>query len=373
MSWVGWAVALFVINVSPDFRDSKDAPQEDAEPVKTGLIYKNRPYGFESIFNPITVTLNAGIEQIQFSGESRKIFKFDYGTSFNNVNRNVFKPFGPINRLGWGRFLKTEIFPLSWTKDRAQWVPNYQLHLLGGGWTARGLLEWYEYHGFPYPWVFTLVNYQIYQWFNEMFENGKHKGDNTDAIADIWVFNTVGLLLFMNDSVTRFFIEELHFAEWSPQPSFNVLDGTLQNNSQRFTMKWFSPWSERVGLFYHFGTTGMAGLTVRTDEQYSISAAGGFRAQRLKTLDQQKNVKTADLAWTAGLFLDRNNTPLVSILASAFYEDLGSINIYPGILRIGPIQFGAWATLKTNSRVVVGLTTVYAPGLAVGHRERLNK
>jgi len=345
--------------------DAKRKSEEErkAEVLERNIVYKARPYGFESIFNPVTISLNAGIEQIQFNGGKRNIFKFDYATSSSNVWKNVSRPVGPISRLGWGRFFKTEVFPISFSKDEAQWWPNYSLHLFGGGLTGRGLTEWYDYHGFSHPWIWSFVNYQAYQWLNEIYENGKFRGDNTDAIADMWIFNNIGFALFAWDPFAKFFVDTLNFADWSPQPMFLVNDATLQNNSQRFTMKYFFPWTKRWALFYHFGTTGMLGLTHKLEHEYAVSVAGGFQAKRLKTVRTQGRVRTADLTWTAGMFIDRGNTPLLSLTASAFYEDLASLNIYPGLMRFGNFSFGMAAGLKTDDKFFMGLSTIYTPGI----------
>lgn len=349
-------------------------PEESAtkEPLGTpSFFYKNLDYGADSVFNPITVMINAGYEMIHLDPESPKnILDIDYKVGFQNVFQNFISPIKPINRQGWWNFTKRELLPLTWGNGAA-WTANYMIHLLGGGATARGLAEWYEAHGVPAPWILSFVNFQAYQWMNEVVENGSQKGDSTDEIADLWLFNNIGFFLFTNDTVSKFFSETLHFADWSPQGMFNLRDGSLEGNSQRWTMKFFFPWSDKVGLFYHFGTAGLFGLTFRLNPSDSISAGAGIRAKKVMISDEKKTKeRSVSLGLTGGLFWDRNNTPLISLVASPFGDDIGNFNLYPGLLRIGSFSFGAMVGLKSRGRFYAGISTIYTPGLGVSSFKR---
>lgn len=352
----------FLINSEPGNSSSNDAPET------SHFFYKHYDYGADSVFNPVTVMINAGYEMIHLDPESPKnILHIDYKTGFQNVFKNFISPIKPINRQGWWNFTKRELLPLTWGNGAA-WTANYMIHLIGGGATARGLAEWYATHDFPAPWIMSFINFQVYQWMNEVVENGSQKGDSTDEIADLWLFNNVGFFLFLNDDVSRFFSETLHLADWSPQGMFNLRDATLEGNSQRWTMKLFLPWSDRIGLFYHFGTAGLFGLTFRLDSTDSVSIGGGIRAKKVLVSEKTKtNLRSVSLGLTGGLFWDRNNTPLMSIVASPFGDDIGNFNVYPGLLRIGSFSFGSMIGLKSKGRFYAGISTIYTPGIGLSN------
>ena len=50
--------------------------------------------------------------------------------------------------IGWKTFLKSEIL---FSLKNGQWLPNYTLHLLGGGMEYARLADYYTYHGLKYP------------------------------------------------------------------------------------------------------------------------------------------------------------------------------------------------------------------------------
>ena len=71
-----------------------------------------------------------------------------------NVVKNVANPFTAIRYdgdHGWATFLSTEVFPLSYGRNTARWVPNYSLHLLGGGETYAWMREWFLAREAPAP------------------------------------------------------------------------------------------------------------------------------------------------------------------------------------------------------------------------------
>ncbi|MBK6291975.1 MAG: hypothetical protein IPF59_09530 [Ignavibacteria bacterium] len=96
------------------------------------LFYKPLPYGSMSMFTPWGVVLNGSYDVLQLDGKDRRITKLPYGTGFLNVLENTFvHPGATISQIGWGKWLTTEVFPLNFTKEGGQWLPNYQLHLIG--------------------------------------------------------------------------------------------------------------------------------------------------------------------------------------------------------------------------------------------------
>src|ERR1041385_6235267 len=87
-------------------------------------------YGSQTLYGPLYVFLNRGFDILQIRPGSRNVFDQPYGSDAANLARNLANPFPAIADDGWGKFLREEIFPLSYTDETARWVPNYTLHLL---------------------------------------------------------------------------------------------------------------------------------------------------------------------------------------------------------------------------------------------------
>ncbi len=119
--------------------------QAEPEPY----FYKGYNYGSQALYGPLWVFLNRGFDVLQDRNDSRGIFQQEYLHNGENVGRNLLNPFPGISQRGWGRFFREEIFPLSFTQGTARWVPNYTLHLIGGGVTYTGLSEWFRQNHSP--------------------------------------------------------------------------------------------------------------------------------------------------------------------------------------------------------------------------------
>src|SRR3954470_3204678 len=98
-------------------------------------FYRGYDYGSQSLYNPIYVLVNRGFDVLQLAPHDRDLYKQEYLLNLRNVWDNVKDPFPAINRRGWWKFTREEILPLSWGSNNARWMPNYGLHLIGGGQT----------------------------------------------------------------------------------------------------------------------------------------------------------------------------------------------------------------------------------------------
>jgi hypothetical protein len=328
-------------------------------------FYKGRNYGSEALYNPLNVILNGSYDIIQLDGHDKKIFNFPYADAATNVMRNLGSPFGPISRYGWGNFLQDQIFPMHLTRKDAQWWPNYQLHLIGGGMNYTMMSEWYAAHNIPYPKVFSFTTLAAYHLLNEFVENASYSGDNVDPIADIYVFDAGGILLFSFDNVNRFFSRDLNLADWSRQPTFMLNDGSLQNNGQYFSIKWKFPFSERWHFFYYFGMNGLTGLSYKMPDQSAFSVGFGLRAKNLELVDTSLHKETISTIWNAGVFYDRDNSLIASVFFSGLTDDLLNVNAYPGLFRLGPVSPGLWVIVRKDGNILGGISTNWTPGIGL--------
>lgn len=333
--------------------------------AQDGFFYNGKNYGSEALYNPFNLILNGSFDIIQLDGHNRNIFKFPYTTAAKNVFSNLGNPLKAINEVGWGKFISREIFPVEFAKKGAQWWPNYQLHLVGGGMTYAATTEWYEYNKIPYPEVMSIATLTIYHLMNEIVENGSYQGTNADPIADIYVFDIGGIILFSFDNVKSFFKEELNLADWSLQPSFTLRNMSLHNNGQYFSVKWKIPFwqNEKWHIFYLCGMNGLTGLSYKFNKEETFSLGAGLRAKNLFAVDAAGRQLTVQMVWNVGLFYDKNNSLMTSLFFSGLTDYFMNLNIYPGVLKIGRFSPGLWAVLQKNGNVILGISTIYTPGL----------
>ena len=179
----------------------------------TYYFYHGLPYGSEKNFHPLTVIVNGGFGIMQIDNRSTKINSIDFRTGASNVWMNITHPFREVKKFGVNKFLTSEVIPTKLKASGAQWVPNYQLHLIGGGMTYRTMYEWYRYHKYQNPRVQALVSLAVYNFLNEIVENNSYEGTNVDPIADMLIFDPLSVLLFSFDPVARFFGRTLHMAD----------------------------------------------------------------------------------------------------------------------------------------------------------------
>jgi len=295
-------------------------------------------------------------------------FDIDYRRGARNLWKNLRDPFGSIQNEGWGRFLQEEIIPISTSSRGARYWPNYTQHLIGGGMSWRLIKEWFRAHEWPAAGWFATGTMLGYHVLNEIVETSDYDGWTTDPVADLYIFDPAGILLFSSDRVARFFSETLHMADWSYQIAYDPWDRTLENMGQNFALKLRLPRSQRWFLFYHYGTHGEIGLSYRQDDGDAFSFGAGLMAGKLIQLDD--GVRTVDLVPTAGLFWDRDNSLMAALMFADTQAYRWRLNVYPGVVRVGGWSPGLFAAINASDRFEAGITfsTESPLGLARGGR-----
>jgi hypothetical protein len=337
------------------------------------LFYHGRHFGSEANFNPVSMILNSGYGILQYPNRSRKIFEIDYANGFRNVMRNVmWHPFTSINRYGWSRFIGDEVIPMDVNKKNAQYWPNYQNHLIGAGMEYVLVCEWYRYHNYPAPVWLGTGTMLVYHVMNETVENGSYIGDNVDPIADLLIFDPLGMVLFSLNGVPEFFAGTLNLAEWSAQICYNPWTQTVENEGVNYSIKYKLPFSERWSLFYYWGMTGLVGLSYDAGEGRNLSFGAGLRAKELVPVGDQSIERklTTKLTWNVGAFYDRENSLLASVLISGISDYKLHINIYPGVVSIASVSPGLFCAFGDGGKFVSGINFSYVPfGLSAGVSE----
>lgn len=312
----------------------------------------------------MTVMINNGYDIQQLGDRPRNILDLPYRSASANVWRSITHPRKTISEYGTYDFISSELLPLRFSIKHVQWWPNYNGHFIGGGMTYRKLVDWYNYYNFPRPKLLGLATTAAYHYLHEVVENHYYSGYNGDAVADLLFFNLGGVLLFSNDKVALFFKEKLHMSDWSQMPSFRLMDKTLQNSGQHFTIKIDLPSSEKWQVFYTFGMDGLLGMSYKIDPEHSISFGGGAIGRELVDVDAEKNINTVKLIGTLGIFYDRNQSLLASIKVGNHIDYQAVINVYPGVLKLGRFSPGLWTAINRDGEYLLGITTLWTPGLA---------
>jgi hypothetical protein len=326
-------------------------------------FFRTYNYGSEAIFNPISVFVNGGCDTYQQLDRPSTFQAIPWKNGATSVWRSVTSPLPVISDFGWNRFLSQEIFPTSLDRDRTQWVPNYMLHLVGGGMESRKLAEWYDYHDFPIPYVLGAVTVQAFEFFNEMVENGPAIYPNEDCIPDFLVFQPLGILLFSSDKVCEFFSSELNLNDWSQSAALSFTPLAFRNPGQNFVMKYALTKSKSTSLFFLFGNFGILGLSFKRNPEDAISIGAGLASTGVKSLPVQNGVpsNTVESGPMAGIYYDRNNSLLMSLVYSASKNCRLRLNVYPGVISSSYFSPGLFITVADPGVVIAGVTMKILP------------
>ncbi len=312
-------------------------PRAAAQYGPAYFYYQGIPYGSQATISPAAAVLHSGYYSFQIDNRPDVPFDLAYEAGLANVLANLANPFAAIGDYGWGRFFTTEVLPNP-SKEGAQWVPNYFGHILGEGLVYRVTFEWYRYHGVANARLLAILSTLTGAMLNEVVENGTYDGPNVDPIADFYLFNPLGILVFSSESAARFFARDLGLAYWPQQAALDPVSGALHNTGYRTVFR-VHPFRWRLGLFASYGNQGLAGLSYRLSWRDRLTVGAGIAARELLEVDTGDPGRqlTADVGPAFGVFFDRNNSLLASLIATPEKLDKIVLNVYPGIL--GPRGF----------------------------------
>ncbi|MCX6120335.1 MAG: hypothetical protein NTX44_01795 [Ignavibacteriales bacterium] len=320
-------------------------------------------YGSESTFNPISLIANGGFDELQSYWRSSALSDIPWKNGEKNVRYNIIAPFPQINKYGWHEFIFHEVIPGSFNMDNAQYFPNYTLHLIGGGMEYRKAVEWFDYYGYSVPSVWAIISTMGYHYINEIVENGDYQGPNVDPIADLLIFDPLGILLFSFDGVCRFFSSEVSLNDWNNQPAISFSPLGIHNTGQNFIMKYPLTASGKTSLLYHFGSFGELGLSLKTNNEDALSLGVGVTSRTVETTFNANGVprNTITTGPRAGIYWDRNNSLMASLIASDNFRGLVLLNIYPGVFSIKSFSPGFFLLVGKGGTFTLGITASFLP------------
>jgi hypothetical protein len=366
-SWSRAAIAALV--TSAQWLADDAVARADPPAPSEGYFYKGYDYGTQSLYGPIYAMVSRGFDTLQLRSSRTMVVSM---TDTRNVLDNVADPLTAIRydgESGWGTFLETEIFPFSYGKNTARWIPNYGLHLLGGGQTYAWLREWFLAHDAPEAaaTIFSIASLFTAALINESIENKGVVGYNTDAIADLYVFDVGGVILFSFEAVRKFFSKTLILSDWSLQPAITFPRGDLHNVGSYYSLKVPVPFVDRLRLFVYGGIATMGGLSYKLDDEYSVSAAAGGRTSSFENSGGSTHVENVVQFRPAGaLFLDRNESLLAMVQLSDVVDYFFTVNVYPNAFFHTEPGLGTWTVIGKDGRWLAGLSFTHAFGVGFG-------
>ncbi|MEO6877408.1 MAG: hypothetical protein ABI205_02935, partial [Gemmatimonadaceae bacterium] len=203
---------------------------DSAHAVKPApLFYHNLPYGTESQFNPFSLVVNGGYDQLR-TGENRTVFSLPYRSAFHTVLYTVTHPEPVLRHYGYKDWLVHEVFPLSLKgSGGGQWYPNYQLHLFAGGMTYYRTVEWYEQHGATHPRLAAGATVYAWHLLTEMVESNGVCCEDEDGLTDLYIFDAGSILLWNQAWMRRAFSGRVEFTDWMGQAALSLPSKRIEN------------------------------------------------------------------------------------------------------------------------------------------------
>jgi hypothetical protein len=323
-------------------------------------FYKDIGVGSQAKYNPGDFFINGGFGVWQFS-DRRKLGDEPYVDELSNTWGTLRHPMFAIKQFGVKEWLTSEIIPTSLELKHGQYFPNYFLHGIGAGMQSRKMEEWYRYHNLPLPRLWSIVTMLSEHFFEEMIEDAGARKTSVDPVSDMYIFNPLGILLFLNDGVCRFFSERFSLNEWSLQPSINFTNGKLENMGQFYVAKFPLERTHTWGIIGYFGMQELLGITRTFKGEKNLSITGGVIVNNLGAADISKSQKayTANLRWSAGVFYDVKNSLLMSLVVTGADHNRFRLNVFPGFFRIG--QFAPGIFIDNTGTWAGGLSVRYCP------------
>ncbi len=332
---------------------AQEAPSAPARPA--ALFYRDLDYGSEAYFTPLSSFITWSYDTLQVP---QSFNDYNLGDRWETVQWDLGHPNSATKkRGGWGEFINRQVFP--YKMNQYDWVPNYALHLLGGGMVYRKNVEWFEAHGTPLPWLTGALVTMTAEVFQEVIEKTSTKSD--DEVADVYLFRPAGMLLFAYDPFARYAADTLHLAEWPYQPMFDPNEprpsgtrGKLTNVGQNFIVRPAIFGKEAPTAFVFFGLTNLVGLSHKVNARDRFS--WGLGAAMEHAQDPTKAHPSG------GFFYDRDGSLLASLILNGTDDLRARLNVYPGAIFPGrPWSPGIYVGLGKNGERSAGLAIRYLP------------
>ena len=317
--------------------------------VNAESYYQPKNYGSDSLYSPFGNFLSYSLDTLQVP----ESFSTDnFRDNLDDVLYNLAHPRQAINAEGgFHRFVNRQIFPVDKQNSNESWsiLPNYGLHLLGGGLVYRKDLEYFRAHNIEHGELYSASIAMTAELVQEVLEKGTTTED--DAVADFYIFRPLGIWLFSNDAAAHFIMEALDPAIWPTLQAFDFSEDRFINTGISYMYRPPTTEISNTRLFIFTGLNNQIGLSHRIDHSDWLSWGVGVATQSIDfSLDKQ-----ADLDTSFGVFYDREK----SLLWSLVFNDTGGqnyrFNLFPGNSELLG-DLGIFIGSSGNQSLSVGFT-----------------
>lgn len=325
--------------------------------IAAQAYYQPRTYGSDSLYSPFSNFLSYSFDTLQLP---ESFGTADFSQNAQTVLDHLGDPQQAIeNEGGFNRFINRQVLPVdsAYSNESYAALPNYFLHLLGGGIVYRKDLEWFRENNYSYATTSAVALAMTAEFIQEVFE--KKTTTDDDEVADMYLFRPLGILLFHNDAVANFVMDYLDPAVWPSLQVYDLSEETINNAGIHYIYRptFLEFYDSR--LFIYTGLNNMVGLSHRLNNEESFSWSIGKSTQRVDlSLDRLAELKTS-----AGIFYDRNK----SLLASLVINDTGGnkfrFNWYPANTSVAG-QLGYFLSRHESDSWSAGV--VYKIQLGIG-------
>jgi len=332
---------------------SRSHAEESAASMAPPLFYRAQDFGSEAQFNPITSFINYGLDTLQVPAS----FGDDHlGSEIGATWAVLRHPIKSINDEGGLKaFINRQVFPVDLHNldDSVVMVPNYALHLFGGGMVFRKNVEWFQSHRYRYPRTYAAVLGMASEFLQEAIE--KRSTTAEDPVADFYIFRPVGMMLFSWERFATFSAVRLRLVEWPYQPMYGIGKRDFTNVGENFAIR--PSLTKREGRhspFVYFGLTTLVGASHKINVRDRLSWGIGEA-----TVEARRN--DLDLRPSGGVFYDRDDSLLGSLIINGTDELTVRLNVYPGVVFRGEWSPGAYLGITDNGTVALGFSFRVTP------------
>lgn len=335
----------------------------------TRYFYRGLPYGSDATFHPVRELINGAFGIFQVSSKWKTLDQIHWRNGLDITWRSISHPFRTTRAYGTRDFLTSEVFPGQFDMNSLQYLPNYHLHMIGGGARNRAFTEWYRAHGFPHPWIMAMATTVFHSFAVETVEHQAETGPTVDPVADMLFFDPAGAILFTSDRVSRFFSRTLNMAIWSGQPMYNPVLNTVENAGENYGLHLFLNKDDRIGIFMYWGMSDLVGVTVRRVAGLDWSVGLGGMVSELHEEERGAGMSAlyARIKLDVGGFVHRNNSLLASVHVSQSWTQRLRASIFPGVVSWHGISPGVYVGVR-GADVILGMSVISIPvGLAASN------
>lgn len=285
--------------------------------------YQPRNYGSDALYDPLSNFFSYSFDTLQV----HESFSTDnFHENLDAVLDQLQHPRRSIdNEGGFNRFVNRNIFPVdsNHSNDSYAILPNYALHMIGGGMAYRKDLEWFRHHDYEYATALSITLAMVAEVVQEAFEQETTPDD--DAIADVYIFRPIGIWLFHDDAFASAFMEMFNPAIWPSLQAFDVSTDEIINTGINYVYRPPSLSLNGTGAFIFSGINTLLGLWHAVDSEHAFSWGVGYA---VREIDPDKD-QQAELDPSVGFFYDRNNSLLWSLIINDTGGDHLRFNYFP--------------------------------------------